>query len=128
MTKSAIKKRKTPPKPKVRNGEDSVHEPVRNVPGKTIRCEVDIDATRRIRCESGGGFFCFEFTNGAKTQRLKLTDDAAWRVREMLDAMHPRICGSNNPMWHKVQAMRRGDIIPNAEVSNGGTPFGSPSC
>lgn len=78
-----------------------------------IRCEGDIDATRRIRCESGGGFFCFEFTTGAKTQRLKLTDDAAWMVREMLDAMHPRICGSNNPLWHKVQAMRNSDTIPN---------------
>jgi hypothetical protein len=29
MTKPAIKKRKTPPKPKACTGEDSVHEPVR---------------------------------------------------------------------------------------------------
>lgn len=74
----------------------------------TVRCEVDLDATRRIRCESGGGFFCFEFTTGNKTQRLKLTDQAAWMVREMIDAMHPNICGSSNPLWHRVQEVRKG--------------------
>jgi hypothetical protein len=83
-----------------------VDQPVRNFSEKVIRCEVEMTMDRRIRCESAGGFFCFEFTTGAKTQRLKLTDDAAWIVREMLDAMHPNICGSSNPLWHKVQAMR----------------------
>jgi hypothetical protein len=75
---------------------------------KVIRCEVEMTMARRIRCESGGGFFCFEFKTGKKIQKLKITDQAAWVVREMLDAMHPRICGSNNGLWHKVQAMRNG--------------------
>jgi hypothetical protein len=75
---------------------------------KVIRCEVEMTGARRIRCESGGGFFCFEFKTGKKIQKLKITDEAAWIMREMLDAMHPRICGSNNPLWHKVQAMRNG--------------------
>ncbi len=118
MTTKTIKKRKGQSKPKARKGEDSVHEPVRNVPSKTIRCEVDIDATRRIRCESGGGFFCFEFTNGNEMRKVKLTDDAAWLVGEMISAMHPRICGSSNPLWHKVQAMRKGNTIPNDERSD----------
>jgi|GEM_PF-4531954 len=41
MTKSAIKKRKTPPKPKVLKGEDSVHEIVRHIPGGECRCEAN---------------------------------------------------------------------------------------
>jgi hypothetical protein len=109
--------RKTTKRPKTPTARDSVHEPVRNVSGNTIRCEVDIDATRRIVGESGGGFFCFEFTTGAKKQRLKLTDDAAWMVGEMIGAMHPRISGSSDPLWHRVQALRKGDTIPNTKVS-----------
>jgi hypothetical protein len=103
MKKPAIKKRKTPPKPKACKGGDSVDELVRNV-----RCAATMDGDRSIECESGPGYFCFEFRTGKHTQRLKITNDAAWIVREMLDAMHPNICGSNNPLWHKVQAMRNG--------------------
>jgi hypothetical protein len=36
----------------------------------------------------------------------------------MISEMHPRICGSSNPVWHKVQAMRKGDTIPNSKLSN----------
>ena len=91
--------------------------PVRNASEKVIRCEVDMTLNRRIRCDSGGGFFCFEFKSGKRIQRVKLTDEAAWMVREMIDSTHPRIAGSSNPLWHKVQAMRKGNTIPNTTMS-----------
>jgi hypothetical protein len=112
MKNPAIKKRKTLPKPKTRTGEDSVDQHVRNV-----RCEATMDGDRSIECESGPNYFCFEFRTGKHTQRLKITNDAAWIVRELLDAMHPNIRGSSNPLWHKVQAMRKGDSIPNTTMS-----------
>jgi hypothetical protein len=113
MKKPATKKRKTPPKSKARAGEDSVDQPVRNV-----RCAATMEGDRSIECESGPNYFCFEFRTGKHTQRLKITNDAAWIVREMLDAMHPNIYGSSNPLWHKVQAIRKGDTIPNIAISN----------
>jgi hypothetical protein len=73
-----------------------------------------MDGDRSIECESGPKYFCFEFRTGEHTQRLKITNEAAWIVREMLDAMHPNICGGSNPLWHRVQAMRKGNSIPNA--------------
>jgi hypothetical protein len=114
--KKPAKKRKTPPKPKIRPGRDSV-EPVR-----VVRCEATMDGDRSIECESGPEYFCFEFRTGKHTQRLKITNEAAWIVREMLDALHPNICGSNNPMWHKVQAMRKGDETMKPELDTNNTP------
>jgi hypothetical protein len=89
-------------------GADSLDRLVRNV-----RCATTMSGDRSIECESGPNYFCFEFRTGKHTQRLKITNEAAWIVREMLDAMHPNICGSSNPLWHKVQAMRKGSTIPN---------------
>jgi len=124
MTKPAIKKRKTPPKPKVRKGEDSVHEPVRNVSEQVITCEAKLtNPDRVIRCQAAGGFFCFEFQvetlYGPQSQRLKITNDAAWLVWQIIGAMHPDVCGGNDPLWHKYQAAKKADTIPNASVSYG---------
>jgi len=117
-TKKPIEENNVPASAKVAPGGDYVDRLVRNE--KTVRCEAVLDATRKVVCQSGLGVFDFEFHNGNKIQRLKVSDDAAWIIGEMISSMHPHILGSNNPLWHQVQSLRQGDTIPNTKVRDGG--------
>ena len=80
----------------------------------SVYCEADLKKGRSIKAEQGGGLFRFALKDGRKTRKIELTDDEAWVICEMISAMHPKILGSSNPLWHRIQEQRQ-IILDNAE-------------
>ena len=72
-----------------------------------VYCEADLKNGRTIKAEHCDGAFRFSLKNGRKTRKIELTDDEAWVVGQMISAMHPKILGSSNPLWHRIQEQRR---------------------
>ena len=78
-----------------------------------VYCEADLKKGRSIKAEQGDGVFRFALKDGRKTRKIELTDDEAWVIGEMISAMHPKILGSSNPLWHRIQEQRQ-IILDNA--------------